>query len=152
MKKETIQQFLREALKKKEVEKVSVLRLLLAAIEKEEIEKQRELEEEEIFSLIRKEIKQREEAIEFFKKGGRADLVKKAEEEVYFLKNLLPPPLTEEEIEKVIKGVLEEGKDQNFGQIMGAAMKELRGKVRGEVVARKVKEMMAEGNDELCGD
>ncbi|MBP8590902.1 GatB/YqeY domain-containing protein [Candidatus Shapirobacteria bacterium] len=152
MKKEVIQQFLREALKKKEAEKVSVLRLLLAAIEKEEIEKQRELEEEEIFSLIQKEIKQREEAIEFFKKGGREDLVKKAEGEICFLKSLLPPPLTEEEIEKVIKGVLEEGKDQNFGQIMGAVMKELRGKVSGEIAARKVKEIMAEGNDELCGD
>lgn len=144
MKKEAIQRFLREALKNKEAEKVSVLRLLLAAIEKEEIEKQKELGEEEVFSLIQREIKQREEAIGFFKKGGRVDLVKKAEEEICFLKSLLPPPLTEEEIEKVIKRVLEEGRDQNFGQIMAAAMKELRGRVSGEVVAIKVKEIIEE--------
>ena len=80
MKKETIQQFLREALKKREGEKVAVLRLLLAAIEKQEIEKQRELEEEEIFSLIQKEIKQREEAIGFFKQGGEKILLKKPKE------------------------------------------------------------------------
>ena len=145
MKKETIQQFLREALKKKEGEKVAVLRLLLAAIEKQEIEKQKELEEEEIFSLIQKEIKQREEAIGFFKKGKREDLVKKAEGEIYFLKSLLPPPIKAEEIETVIKGVLEkEGKDKSFGQIMGAVMGKLRGKVSGEIVAAKVREMMNE--------
>ena len=145
MKKETIQQFLREALKKREGEKVAVLRLLLAAIEKQEIEKQKELEEEEIFSLIQKEIKQREEAIGFFKRGGREDLVKKAEEEIYFLKSLLPPPIKAEEIETVIKGVLEkEGKDKSFGQIMGAVMGKLRGKISGEIVAAKVREMMNE--------
>ena len=145
MKKETIQQFLREALKKREGEKVAVLRLLLAAIEKQEIEKQKELEEEEIFSLIQKEIKQREEAIGFFKQGGREDLVKKAEGEIYFLKSLLPPPIKEEEIEAVIRGVLEkEGKDKSFGQIMGAVMGKLRGKVSGEIVAAKVREMMNE--------
>ena len=145
MKKETIQQFLREALKKREGEKVAVLRLLLAAIEKQEIEKQKELEEEEIFSLIQKEIKQREEAIVFFKQGGREDLVKKAEGEIYFLKSLLPPPIKTEEIEAVIRGVLEkEGKDKSFGQIMGAVMGKLRGKVSGETVAAKVREMMGE--------
>ena len=145
MKKETIQQFLREALKKREGEKVAVLRLLLAAIEKQEIEKQKELEEEEIFSLIQKEIKQREEAIGFFKQGGREDLVKKAEREIYFLKSLLPPPIKTEEIEAVIKGVLEkEGKDKSFGQIMGAVMGKLRGKISGEIVAAKVREMMNE--------
>ena len=145
MKKETIQQFLRETLKKREGEKVAVLRLLLAAIEKQEIEKQRELEEEEIFSLIQKEIKQREEAIVFFKQGGREDLVKKAEGEIYFLKSLLPPPIKAEEIEAVIRVVLEkEGKDKSFGQIMGAVMEKLRGKVGGEIVAAKVREMMNE--------
>jgi len=145
MKKETIQRFLREALKKREGEKVAVLRLLLAAIEKQEIEKQKELEEEEIFSLIQKEIKQREEAIGFFKQGGREDLVKKAEREIYFLKSLLPPPIKAEEIEAVIKRVLEEeGKDKSFGQIMGAVMGKLRGKVSGEIVAAKVREMMNE--------
>jgi len=136
MKKETIQQFLREALKKREGVKVAVLRLLLAAIEKQEIEKQKELEEEEIFSLIQKEIKQREEAIGFFKQGER---------EIYFLKSLLPPPIKAEEIEAVIRGVLEkEGKDKSFGQIMGAVMGKLRGKVGGEIVAAKVREMMNE--------
>ena len=107
---------------------MAVLRLLLAAIEKQEIEKQKELEEEEIFSLIQKGIKQREEAIGFFKKGKREDLVKKAEGEIYFLKGLLPPPIKVEEIEAVIKEVLEkEGKDKSFGQIMGVVMGKLRG-------------------------
>ena len=55
MKKETIQRFLREALKKRE-EKSGGVAPSLAAIEKQEIEKQKELEEEEIFSLIQKEI------------------------------------------------------------------------------------------------
>jgi len=145
MKRETVQQFLREALKKKEGEKVAVLRLLLAAIEKEEIEKQRKLEEEEIFSLIQKEIKQREEAINFFKQGEREDLIKKAEGEIYFLKNLLPPPIKEKEIEEAVKKAFEKGGgDKSFGQIMGAVMKELRGRVGGEIVAAKVREMMGE--------
>jgi len=145
MKKETIQQLLREALKKKEGEKVAALRLLLAAIELQEIEKQKELEEKEIFSLIRKEINNKEEAISFFKKGKREDLIRESEEEIKFLKNLLPPPLKEEELEKIIGEILaRRGENQNFGQIMGMAMKELQGKVSGELVAAKVKEMMGE--------
>ena len=57
----------------------------------------------------------------------------------------MPPPIKAEEIEAVIKEVLEkEGKDKSFGQIMGAVMGKLRGKVSGEMVAVKVREMMGE--------
>ena len=87
--KDKIDKDFKEALKKKDSFLISVLRLLKSSIHNLEIEKRANLKDEEMYDLIKKEIKNRQEAIEQFKKGKREDLVKKEEKEIKILTSYL---------------------------------------------------------------
>jgi hypothetical protein len=129
-----------------------VLRVLKTALYNAEIEKrttkkdrEAKLTDEEAQAVVRRQIKQLEEAGELFKKGGREDLVAKNEAELAILKKYVPAQASEEEVRAAVKKVLEGiGKvgPSDFGKIMGAAMKELQGGADGTVVSKVVKEML----------
>jgi len=95
---EKIQKDLTEALKGKKEVVVSTLRLLLSEIHNRGIEKQSELNNEDIIAVIRKGVKQREEAIDSYQKGGRQDLADKEKQEKEVLSNYLPQEMTPEEL------------------------------------------------------
>jgi hypothetical protein len=78
----TIENGLKEALKKRDAIRVSVFRLLLTAIKNKEVEKIRPLTDEEFFALIKTSIKQHNDSIESFKKGQRLELAEKEEKEL----------------------------------------------------------------------
>lgn len=139
-----IEQALRESLKAKEVEKISALRFLLSKIKNAQIEKKAELTEDEILSVISKEVKERDEAIEMYKKGGREDLVKKEEACKKILQEYLPAQASDEEIKKAIDEVLGEvAENPNFGQVMGKVMGKLKGRADGKRVASIVKHQIS---------
>ncbi len=135
---------LKKALKEKDSLRVSVLRLLLTALHNEEIRLLRPLKEEEINSLIQKEVKKRQEAIDLYKRGGRLELAEKEAQEKEILASFLPAPVKEEKIVESIKEAREKVGD-NFGQIMGLVMAKWRGKVEGERAASLVKKVLAKG-------
>ena len=83
---------LNQSLKSKDEPKVSTLRLLLSALNYKKIEVQRELTDQDILSVIQKEVKKRKESIELFKQGKRDDLVAKEEGEHQILQKQLSPP------------------------------------------------------------
>lgn len=142
-----LQQDLYSSLKKKEELRTSVLRFLISAINYKKIELQRELTDEDVYYVIRKLVKQHGESISMFKKGNRPDLVDKEEKELIILKDYLPKEASEEEVETVIKKVVEDFKKQGvdvksqMGRVIGAAVKELKGKADGGRIAEIVKEM-----------
>lgn len=78
--------------------KLSVLRLLKTAVQYEEIEKNRELNDEEILEVIAREIKQRQDAIPDYQRANREEAVKKLREEIEYLQTYLPQQMTEDEI------------------------------------------------------
>ena len=139
--KKQIEQDFIKALKDKE-ESLSVLRLMKNAIKNAEIEKGEELTDEEITTVLQKEKKQREEAIEQFEKGKRSDLVEKEKAELEVISKYLPRPPQDEEIKKIIlKAISETGTEgpQDMGKVMAKVMPELKSKVDGAKVSEMVK-------------
>ncbi len=121
----------------------SVLRLLNSDIKNEEINKKRELTEEEILKVVKSNIKKRREAIELYKRGNRQDLVRQEENELDVLGKYMPEQMSEEEVRKLVqKVILESGLSgaSSFGKVMGMVMKKTGGKADGNLVSRIVKE------------
>jgi hypothetical protein len=148
--KEKIVSDMKEALKKAsqdqtEKVKLATLRLLLSEIKNEEIKQQKELAEEEIYTIIQRQIKKREEAIEQYTKGERSDLVAKEEREAIILKQYLPEQLSDEEIEKRAKVVIEQvgaHSAKDMGKVMGILMPQIKGRADGRRVSRIVSELL----------
>lgn len=144
---ETIRRDIEEAQRSKEELRLSVLRMLSAAVHNREIEKkgktgEPQLTEEEITAVLRSEVKKRRDSIAEFSKGGRQDLAKKEAEELKILQVYLPQEIPDEEVETAVRRVVSEmggvgGKD--FGRVMGEAMKRVKGRASGERVAEIVK-------------
>jgi uncharacterized protein YqeY len=162
--KEKIDEDLKMAMKEKKEREVSTLRLLKAAIfdrekekrykiskekeglKEEELEKESQLSDEEIIEVIHSEIKKRKEAILEFEKGKREDLVKKEKEEIEILKNYLPEQLSEKEIEKLAKEIIEKvgAKDiKDMGKVMKELMPKVKGRADGTLVSKIVKELLS---------
>ena len=159
--KEKINQNLKEAMKQKDELRLSVLRMLLSAmnnksIEKrtrlaksgvaeEELEKASELSEEEILEVVRSEGKKRRDAVEGFSKGGRGDLAEKESQELKILEEYLPQELSGEEIEKTVKDVVASigvVTQKDFGRVMGEVMKKIKGQASGDKVGAAVKKIL----------
>ncbi len=146
MLKEKIEDDLKQALREKNQTVVSSLRMLNAAILNAEIAALRkEFKDEDVLAVIRQEVKKHKDSIEEYKKGGREDLVKKEAEELKILMKYLPAELSEEEIRKIVEEKVKELNargPEDFGRVMGAAMKVVAGRAGGDVVSRVVKEML----------
>lgn len=134
---------MKKYMKEKNTKALNAIKILKTEIKKAEVEKQRELNEDEIIALIRKQIKMRQDSIEQYKSAGRDDLVSEEEYELNVLKEYLPPEMSDEELEKIIQNIISElGENVKFGQVMGKAMKELKGKVDGNRVNSIVKRLL----------
>lgn len=121
---------------------VGALRYLLSILDKRELQLPTgKMNEAEETAVLRKELKNKEEAKELFLKAQRSDLVEEQDFEIEVLKKYLPAEMPEAEIEKIIDEVISE-KGKNFGVVMGETMKRLAGKVGGEVVSRIVREKL----------
>ena len=130
---------LNQAVKAKDADKVSTLRMWLAALHNAEIEKKGGLESQDVLRVLKQEAKKRQESIEAYRKGGRPELADKETSELKIIKAYLPQEMGEEEIRQAVKAVLAEAKG-DFGQAMKLAMVRLAGKADGAVVARIVKQ------------
>lgn len=132
------------AMKEKDKETLSVLRMVKGAMQLEELNQKRNLDDTEITILLQKQIKTRKESILEFQKAQREDLITKTQAEIDILQKYLPKQLTEEEIEKEVEKAVEKIKPQSPKDI-GKIMKELsalKGKADMTVVSRIVKEKM----------
>ncbi len=139
-----IQEDMKQALKAGEKQRLGTIRMLLAALKNEAIEKRKELDEAEILTVIQREIRQRRNAIEEFAKGKREDLVNQARQEIAYLEAYLPQQLSDEELEKLVRGVVDELKAsaKEFGKVMGKLMPLVRGKAEGSRVQDMVRKIL----------
>ncbi|CAD7782119.1 putative protein YqeY [Candidatus Methanoperedenaceae archaeon GB37] len=132
---EEINEHLKEALKSKKTDALNALRGLKAVIKNKEVELRRKLEDNEIIQLIAKQIKQRKESIAQFQKGNRPDLVEKEEKELKVLEQFMPPPLSEEALDKILQEIITETGaigPQDMGKVMKVAMSRLSGQAEGK--------------------
>jgi uncharacterized protein YqeY len=135
-----IQEAVKTAMKSGDGITLSTLRLLLSAMHNEEIKVRKELTTEEIHRIISTLSKQRNEAIEMFRKGGREELAQKEEAELAVLKRYLPLPLTEDEIAVLIRSSIDEAGAKGI-QDLGKLMKVLMPKVSGRSDGKRVNEL-----------
>lgn len=140
---------IKEALKAREVLRLSVLRGLLAAIINELVAQKRKpdekLDDNSVLIVIKRAVKQRKESIEQFTKGGRSELAEKEADELAILEIYLPETMGKEEIEKVAKAKQQElgiTDKTKMGMLMGAVMKELSGKAEGGDVKEIVESLL----------
>jgi uncharacterized protein len=130
---ERIDSDLKEAMRAKEATRLSVLRMLKAALKNAAIEKggaDAQLDDAESMQVIRKQVKQRQDSIESFEKGGRAELAAKEKEELSILQSYLPQAMSAEELSRIVRETISEVGATSKAQ-MGAVMKALQAKVAG---------------------
>ncbi len=145
---EKLQEDLKSAMKSGDKIRLEVVRMLQTMLRRKEIERKAEgkdLMEEDEIQVIKSEIKKRKEAIELFEKGGRNDLAEKERKELEILNEYLPEQMSEEEIKNFVEKVIQEigaSGPKDLGKVMGAVMKELRGKADGALVQKIVKEKL----------
>lgn len=134
------------AMKSGDTLKVSVLRMLKAAILKFEVAGERkEATDEDILQLINREIKQRRDSAEQFRAGNREESADKEEKEIEFLLAYMPPQLSEEEIAELVKQAMAETGAQgksDMGKVMGAVMPKLKGQADGAIVNKVVNSLL----------
>ncbi len=136
-----------EAMKNKDKDLLSVIRLLKGAIQLEELNTKKELNDEEIISIIAKQIKQRKESIEQFEKGSRLDLIEKTSQEIEILNKYLPEQLSVAEIEIIVSEIFNEVKPssvRDLGRIMGLISPRVKGKADMGLVNKIIKEKLEE--------
>ena len=138
-----IQEAMKAAMKRGDRLTVSTYRLLLSALHNEEIKSRKELNTEEIYRVVATLCKQRTEAIELYRKGGRTELAEKEDAELKILQQLLPEPLSEDEVRALIKTSIEEVGAKNV-QDLGKVMKQLMPKVSGRTDGKRVNELAKE--------
>ncbi|MEK9132980.1 MAG: GatB/YqeY domain-containing protein [Patescibacteria group bacterium] len=131
------------AMKAKEETKLGALRLLKAAIMKFEVsgKEKKDASDETVMQIINKEVKQRKDSIDAFKKGGREDMAKKEEDEMKILQEYLPAQMSEEEIKTLASQVISQtgaSSKADFGKVMGVVMAQAKGKADGQVVSKVV--------------
>ena len=124
---------LKDAMRAKDASKLGVLRMLKSALKYAAIEKsgaERELDNAEATQVIRKQVKQRQDSIESFEKGGRPELASKEKEELAILNAYLPKAMEGEELSKAVREAITEVGATSRAQ-MGAVMKALQAKLAG---------------------
>lgn len=138
---------LTKAMKGRDKERLSVLRGLKAEIKNKQVELRLEdLTDEQIFGVIKSEVKKRKEAIEKFVEGSRQDLAAKEEAELKMLFGYLPPQLSEEEIKEILAQVIQEvsaSGPKDLGKVMKSAMAKFEGRADGREVNRLARELLS---------
>jgi hypothetical protein len=140
---------LKDAMRAKDAARLGVLRMLKSAIKYAAIEKsgvEGELDDAEAMQVIRKQVKQRQDSIESFEKGGRAELAAKEKSELTILQKYLPVALSAEEISRLVRETIDETGAISRAQ-MGAVMKALgpkiAGRADGKTLSQEVQRQLA---------
>ncbi len=142
---EKLKQDMIEAMKNKEKERLTVIRMVKAAMDQEHIDRKREINDELLIDVVNKQIKMRKDSISEFEKGGRSDLIEATQKEVDILMNYLPEQLSIEEVKDIISAIFDEVKPEgqkDMGKVMKEATSQLKGKADMKEVSNIIKEKL----------
>jgi len=137
---------LKAAMKRSDAISLSAIRMAKAAIKNVQIDKGRELTDEEIFSVLSSMAKQRRESIEQFSKGGREELAEKERQELAVLQSYMPAQLSSDEVEKLIVQAIQESSarsETDMGKVMKLLIPKIKGVADGKWVNNRVKELLS---------
>lgn len=146
MLKQQLQEGLRQSMLAKDTLKTSVLRMVISGVAYYEIKTGGagyEATDEDVIKVIQKEVKQRRDSVEQFKKANRPDLVEKETKELELLKIYLPTQMSEEDLKKLVKTAIQQTAATSakaMGKVMRILMPQLKGKADGGMVSKLVQE------------
>jgi uncharacterized protein YqeY len=137
---------LKDAMRARDEERTSTLRLTLAALRSAEKELGRSLKEDEELQVLQRERKRRTEAAEAFRGGGRDERAALEERELAVIEEFMPEPLGEEELERIVDdAIAETGATslRDLGRVMADVMPQVAGRADGSTVSQLVREKLA---------
>jgi len=137
---------MRSAMKSKNADLVSTIRLLLAAIKQQEIDKREQLTDSDVLTIVERLVKQRRESIQIYTEAGRNDLASKESAELEILTTYLPKQLSDEEVELIIQETLsslDAREPKDMGKVMAALKTQLSGKADLSRVSTRVRELLS---------
>jgi len=138
---------MKQAMKNKEKDKLSVIRMIKSSMQNEAIKLgKQELSEEEGLTVLSRELKQRKDSLHEFDKAGRADLVDKLRAELTVVEVYMPEQLSEEKVAEIVKETIAETgavSKTDMGKVMAAIMPKLKGKADGSLVNKLVQQHLS---------
>lgn len=140
--KEKLTEDFKTSMRNKDTIRKNTITMVRAAIKQREVDERIQLEDKEIIDIISKQLKEKKNAIEDFKKGERQDLVELTQKEIDILLEYLPKQLTEEEIEKIVIETIDEvgaKTMKDMGLVMKSVMPKVKGRADGSMVSKIVK-------------
>jgi len=143
----TLEEKLLNAMRNNEVIERNTIRMVLTSIKLAEVERGKSLEDNEIISILQKEIKMRKETILEAEKGNRTDIIQTTQEEIRVLENYLPKQMGVDEIRVIIAKIIADLNAidiKDMGKIMKVAVPEIAGKASNDLISQTVREMLTE--------
>ncbi len=137
---------MKQALKNKDKQKLSLIRMLKSALQNEQIKKGQELSDDDTLAVLSREMKQRKESLREFEKAGRDDLVQQVQDEINVLQTYLPEPLSETELKTLIAQTIDEiqaSSKKDMGKVMSTLMPKVKGRAEGQLVQQLVMEELS---------
>lgn len=136
---------MKQAMKDKDKLKLSVIRMVKSSIKNEEINQGKELSEDQVLAIFNRELKQRRDSLQEFRKAGREDLAEQEQAQLEILLAYLPKQLDEAEIRQVVQETIEQlnaTSKKDLGKVMGAIMPKVKGKADGNLINKIVQELL----------
>ena len=143
--KEKLMEDLKVSMRNKDSIRKNTIIMVRAAIKQIEVDERIELGDERILEIISKQLKEKKNAIEDFKKGERQDLVDLTEKEIEILLEYLPKQLTEDEVEKIVLETIDEVNAESIkdiGLVMKSVMPKVKGRADGNTVNKIVRKIL----------
>jgi uncharacterized protein len=136
---------LKAAMRSNDAVRKDSLRMVLAAVQKAEKEGKHTLADDEMLSVLAKELKTRNESVETFRAGGRQDLVEKEEAAIAVVSEFMPQPLTPSELQTLVEQAIAEtgaANPRDMGKVMGWLSLKTRGRADGKAVSQLVTQLL----------
>ncbi|WP_077621463.1 GatB/YqeY domain-containing protein [Sediminibacillus massiliensis] len=144
---ERLNQDMKQAMKNKDKETLSVIRMVKASLQNEAIKLGKDdLSEEEELTVLSRELKQRKDSLQEFKEAGRDDLAEKLDVEIKVLQAYMPKQLSQDELESIVQETIEEvgaTSKKDMGAVMSAVMPKVKGKADGSQVNQVVQKQLS---------
>ena len=142
----TLEDALKQAMREKDQIKLNALRLCISSIKLAEVETGKQLEDLEIFAVLQKEIKTKEETISEAEKAGRSEMIAPIQAEIDYLKEYLPKELSDEELTDLVKSIIDEtgaATIKDMGKVMKQAIEKAAGRAANNRISQKARELLA---------
>ncbi|WP_100372386.1 GatB/YqeY domain-containing protein [Bacillus sp. FJAT-45037] len=137
---------MKSAMKNKDKQKLSVIRMVKSSLQNEQIKLGRELTDDDSLTVLNRELKQRKDSLHEFEQANREDLASKLRDEIVILDDYMPEQLSEEEVSAIVKETIDEvgaSTKADMGKVMGAVMPKVKGKADGGLVNRLVQQHLS---------